>query len=82
MTDRSGKPVCAQVAVCNTKSNGFRCINGNKKTSLPNGSYKLATSFTGGNGEDGIVGGHSVKVSGATTATLRRSGLTVQRRAD
>ncbi|MFF3575768.1 hypothetical protein [Streptomyces mirabilis] len=68
--DRSGKPVYAQVAVYNTRTNDFRYIDGNKKTSLPNGSYELATSFTGGNGEDGIVGGHSVKVSGATTTTF------------
>ncbi|MFK0023646.1 hypothetical protein [Streptomyces sp. NPDC090798] len=68
--DRSGKPVYAQVAVYNTRTNDFRYIDGNKKTSLPNGSYELATSFTGGNGEVGIVGGHSVKVSGATTTTF------------
>ncbi|MEW1644230.1 hypothetical protein [Streptomyces sp. NPDC091219] len=68
--DRSGKPVSAQVAVYNTRTNDFRYIDGNKKTSLPNGSYELATSFTGGNGEDGIVGGHSVKVSGATATTF------------
>ncbi|SED92837.1 hypothetical protein SAMN05216489_04942 [Streptomyces sp. 3213] len=68
--DRSGKPVYAQVAVYNTRTNDFRFIEGNKKTSLPNGGYELATSFTGGNGEDGIVGGHSVKVSGATTTTF------------
>ncbi|MEU7422337.1 hypothetical protein [Streptomyces sp. NPDC040750] len=68
--DRSGKPVYAQVAVYNTKTNDFLYIDGNKKTSLPNGSYELATSFVGGNGEDGVVGGHSVKVSGATTTTF------------
>lgn len=68
--DRSGKPVYAQVAVYNTRTNDFRYIDGNKKTSLPKGSYELATSFVGGNGEDGVVGGHSVKVSGATTTTF------------
>ncbi|KPI06644.1 hypothetical protein OK074_4083 [Actinobacteria bacterium OK074] len=68
--DRSGKPVYAQVAVYNTKTDDFRYIEGNKKTSLPNGSYELATSFVGGNSEDGVVGGHSVKVSGATTTTF------------
>ncbi|MFJ5305437.1 hypothetical protein [Streptomyces sp. NPDC088350] len=68
--DRSGKAVYAQVAVHNTRTNDFRFIEGNKKTSLPNGSYELATSFTGGNGDDGVVGGHSVKVSGATTTTF------------
>ncbi|MGY4977971.1 hypothetical protein ACWCYL_12520 [Streptomyces sp. 900105755] len=68
--DRSGKPVYAQVAVYNTKTNDFRYIEGNKKTSLPNGSYELATSFVGGNNEDAVVGGHSVRVSGATTTTF------------
>ncbi|MFD4502801.1 hypothetical protein [Streptomyces sp. NPDC058457] len=68
--DRSGKPVYAQVAVYNTKTNDFRYIEGNKKTSLPNGSYELATSFVGGNSEDAVVGGHSVRVSGATTTTF------------
>ncbi|MEV6840452.1 hypothetical protein AB0N17_39200 [Streptomyces sp. NPDC051133] len=68
--DRSGKPVYAQVAVYNTKTNDFRYIEGNRKTSLPNGSYELATSFVGGNGDDAALGGHSVKVSGATTTTF------------
>ena len=68
--DRSGKAVYAQVAVYNTKTNDFRYIDGNKKTSLPNGTYELATSFVGGNNEDAVVGGHSVKVSGATTTTF------------
>ncbi|RPE42326.1 hypothetical protein EDD90_5452 [Streptomyces sp. Ag109_O5-1] len=67
--DRSGKPVYAQVAVYNTKTNDFRFIEGNKKTSLPNGSYELATSFVGNN-EEAVVGGHSVRVSGATTTTF------------
>lgn len=68
--DRSGKAVYAQVAVYNTKTYDFRYIESNKKTSLPNGSYELVTSFVGGNSEDGVVGGHSVKVSGATTSTF------------
>ncbi|MCZ0987963.1 hypothetical protein [Streptomyces diastatochromogenes] len=68
--DRSGKAVYAQVAVYNTKTYDFRYIEGNKKASLPNGSYELATSFVGGNSEDAVVGGHSVQVSGATTTTF------------
>ena len=68
--DRAGKAVYAQVAVYNTKTYDFRYIDGNKKVSLPNGTYELVTSFTGGNGEDGIVGGRTVKVSGATTTTF------------
>ncbi|MFJ9563345.1 hypothetical protein ACIRQQ_25290 [Streptomyces fuscichromogenes] len=68
--DRSGKAVYAQVAVYNTKTGDFRFIQGNKKTSLPNGGYELATSFVGGDNEDAVVGGHSVRVSGATTTTF------------
>lgn len=68
--DRGGKAVYAQVAVYNTRTYDFRYIDGNKKVSLPNGTYELVTSFTGGNGEDGIVGGRTVKVSGATTTTF------------
>ncbi|MET8134847.1 MULTISPECIES: hypothetical protein [unclassified Streptomyces] len=68
--DRSGKPTYAQVAVYNTKTNDFRYIEGNKATSLPNGSYELATSFVGAEGVGAAVGGHSVTVSGATTTTF------------
>ncbi|MFE0513748.1 hypothetical protein [Streptomyces sp. NPDC058964] len=68
--DRSGKAVYAQVAVYNTKTYDFRFIDSNKKTSLPNGRYEIVTSFVGGNSEDAVVGGHSVKVSGATTSTF------------
>ncbi|MEU2338639.1 hypothetical protein ABZ608_34590 [Streptomyces sp. NPDC013172] len=68
--DRSGRAVYAQVAVYNTKTNDFRYIDSNKKTSLPNGSYELVTSFVGGNSVDAAVGGHSVKVSGTTTTTF------------
>ncbi|MFI9809795.1 hypothetical protein ACIHEJ_36655 [Streptomyces sp. NPDC052301] len=76
--DRSGKPVHAQVAVCNTKSDDFRYVEDNKKAPLPNGSHELATSFVGGN-EDVVLGGHSVQVSGATTTTFDgRTGRAVE----
>jgi hypothetical protein len=68
--DRSGKPVHAQVAVYNTKTNDFRYIDSNKATSLPNGSYELATSFTDAGDDGATVGGHSVTVSGATKTTF------------
>ncbi|WP_405818835.1 hypothetical protein OG241_27490 [Streptomyces sp. NBC_01390] len=68
--DRSGKPVYAQVAVYNTKTSDFRYIESNKAASLPNGSYELATSFTDAQGDGANVGGHSVKVSGATKTTF------------
>jgi hypothetical protein len=68
--DRGGKPVYAQVAVYNTKTNDFRYIESNKAASLPNGSYELVTTFTGAAGEDATVGGHSVTVSGATKSTF------------
>ncbi|ELP66974.1 hypothetical protein STRTUCAR8_05315 [Streptomyces turgidiscabies Car8] len=68
--DRSGKPVYAQVAVYNTTTSDFRYIESNKAASLPNGSYELATSFTDAQGDGAAVGGHSVKVSGATKTTF------------
>ncbi|MEU6349000.1 hypothetical protein ABZ896_06700 [Streptomyces sp. NPDC047072] len=68
--DRAGKPVYAQVAVYNTKTSDFRYIDSNKAVSLPDGSYELATSFVDGGDEAGTVGGHSVKVSGATKTTF------------
>ncbi|MGI5512343.1 hypothetical protein [Streptomyces sp. CA-106131] len=68
--DRSGKPVYAQVEVYNTKTFDFRIIEGNKATSLPNGSYELVTSFGDARDERATVGGHSVTVSGATKTTF------------
>lgn len=68
--DRGGKPVYAQVAVYNTKTNDFRYIESNKAASLPNGSYELVTSFTDAAGGHATVGGHSVTVSGATKTTF------------
>ncbi|MFF4957330.1 hypothetical protein [Streptomyces sp. NPDC001222] len=68
--DRSGKPVHAQVAVYNTRTNDFRYIDSNKATSLPNGSYELATSFDDARGDGATVGGHSVTVSGSTKTTF------------
>jgi hypothetical protein len=68
--DRSGKPVYAQVAVYNTKTNDFRYIESNKATSLPNGSYELVTSFSDAGDDGAAVGGHSVTVSGATKTTF------------
>ncbi|WP_327695992.1 hypothetical protein [Streptomyces sp. NBC_00459] len=67
--DRSGKAVYAQVAVYNTKTLDFRYIESNKAASLPNGTYELATSFNDAQ-DNGVVGGHSVKVSGATKTTF------------
>ncbi|MFI2202083.1 hypothetical protein ACH47Z_15180 [Streptomyces sp. NPDC020192] len=68
--DRSGKPVYAQVAVYNTRTNDFRYIDSNKATSLPNGSYELVTSFRDAGDERATVGGHNVTVSGATKTTF------------
>lgn len=68
--DRSGKPVHAQVAVYNTKTNDFRYIDSNKAMSLPNGSYELATSIADAGDERATVGGHSVTVSGSTKTTF------------
>ncbi|MFF3518902.1 hypothetical protein [Streptomyces sp. NPDC002573] len=68
--DRSGKPVYAQVEVYNTKTFDFRIIEGNKATSLPDGSYELVTSFGDAGDERATVGGHSVTVSGATKTTF------------
>ncbi|MDX2543134.1 hypothetical protein ACOT81_22635 [Streptomyces sp. WI04-05B] len=68
--DRSGRAVYAQVAVYNTKTLDFRYIESNKAASLPNGSYELATSFTDAQDDGAAVGGHSVKVSGATKTTF------------
>ncbi|WP_328554631.1 hypothetical protein [Streptomyces sp. NBC_00358] len=68
--DRSGRPAYAQVAVYNKKTNDFRYIESNKAVSLPDGSYELATSFVDDGGAGGIVGGHSVTVSGSTKTTF------------
>ncbi|MFH8339384.1 hypothetical protein [Streptomyces sp. AM6-12] len=64
--DRAGKPVHAQVAVYNTKTNDFRYIDSNKATPLPNGGYELVTSFGDGGDDGATAGGHSVTVSGST----------------
>ncbi|OIJ91349.1 hypothetical protein BIV25_29900 [Streptomyces sp. MUSC 14] len=68
--DRSGKPVYAQVAVYNTKTNDFRFIDSNKATSLPAGSYELVTSVVDARDEGATVGGRSVTVSGTTKTTF------------
>ncbi|MFC9928726.1 hypothetical protein [Streptomyces sp. NPDC127190] len=68
--DRAGKPVFAQVAVYNTKTNDFRFIDSNKATSLPAGSYELVTTITDATGEASTVGGHNVTVSGTTKTTF------------
>ncbi|MEU6505201.1 hypothetical protein [Streptomyces sp. NPDC046942] len=68
--DRAGKPVYAQVAVYNTKTNDFRFIESNKATSLPAGSYELVTSINDAQDEGATVGGHNVTVSGTTKTTF------------
>lgn len=68
--DRSGKSVHAQVAVYNTKTFDFRYIDSGKATTLPDGSYELATSFVDAGDDAATVGGHSVTVSGTTKTTF------------